>query len=174
MSAAVVFTYPSIAVLSQILSSYSVANLGRDVVVSGPDGNAITVGISQFRFADGSVNTNDGNPLVDALYYDRSYQDVFHAGVNPAQHYDQYGWHEGRDPDAYFSTKGYLNANPDVKAAGIDPLTHYDQYGWKEGRNPSAQFDTEYYLLHNPDVAAAGVDPLLHFLTDGLYEGRLV
>src|SRR5260221_12235476 len=84
----------------------------------------------------------------------------------------QYGWHEGRNPDAYFSTTGYLNANPDVKAAGIDPLTHYDQYGWKEGRNPSAQFDTEYYLLHNPDVAAAGVDPLQHYLQNGIVEER--
>jgi hypothetical protein len=133
-------------------------------LISGPNGNDTLSNVQVLQFADGTVNTDDGNPLVDALYYDRNYLDVFHAGVNPAVHYDTYGWHEGRNPNPLFNTTAYLRANPDVKAAGVDPLTHYGQYGWKEGRNPSPDFDTQYYLIHAPDVKAAGIDPLLHYL----------
>ena len=87
-------------------------------------------------------------------------------------HYNATGWHEGRDPDAFFSTSIYLSANPDVKAAGVNPLTHFDQSGWKEGRIPSLTFDPRQYLDANPDVAAAHVDPLAHFLQSGAQEGR--
>ncbi|MCJ2106261.1 hypothetical protein MKK70_12905 [Methylobacterium sp. E-041] len=59
------------------------------------------------------------------------------------QHHENYGWHEGRNPNAVFDVQGYLAAYGDVKAANIDPLTHYDIYGWREGRDPSASFDTK-------------------------------
>jgi hypothetical protein len=112
--------------------------------------------------------------LVDSAWYDAQYPDVAMAGVNPALHYYTYGWHEGRDPDAYFSTTGYLDAQPDVRAAGINPLLHYDQYGWTEGRDPSWNFDTQYYLIHAPDVAVAHIDPLQHYLQNGASESRLI
>ncbi|AWI86988.1 nuclease [Methylobacterium sp. DM1] len=89
-----------------------------------------------------------------------------------SQHFEQFGWKEGRNPNAVFDTKGYLAAYSDVKAEGINPLTHYDQYGWKEGRDPSASFDTATYLSTYKDVAAAQLDPMQHFLQYGLYEGR--
>ncbi len=60
--------------------------------------------------------------------------DVAAAHVNPLLHYEQYGWHEGRDPSAQFSTNTYLAAYSDVKAAALDPLLHYVQYGPAEGR----------------------------------------
>ena len=59
----------------------------------------------------------------------------------PTRTINAIGWHEGRDPNAFFSTAIYLSANPDVKAAGVDPLVHFDQSGWKEGRVPSLDFD---------------------------------
>ena len=74
------------------------------------------------------------------------------------------GWHEGRNPNAYFDTAGYLSHYTDVAAAGVNPLQHYEPVGWKEGRDPSARFDTRGYLAANPDVAAAHVNPLDHFL----------
>jgi hypothetical protein len=40
-----------------------------------------------------------------------------------------YGWTEGRDPNAFFNTKGYLDTYADVKASGVNPLMHYDQFG---------------------------------------------
>lgn len=51
-------------------------------------------------------------------------------------HFDTFGWREGRDPSAYFSTTGYLHAYADVAAAGINPLTHYRMFGAHEGRSP--------------------------------------
>jgi ELWxxDGT repeat protein/VCBS repeat-containing protein len=115
----------------------------------------------------------------DPNYYLATYRDVAAAaptGADPAgfafQHYNQYGWHEGRNPDALFNTNAYELTNPDVAAAGVNPLQHYEQYGWKEGRDPSAGFSSSLYLLHNPDVKAAGVDPLQHYLQYGMKEGR--
>ena len=109
---------------------------------------------------------------VDVDYYRFMNPDVKADGVDPLQHYLQNGAKEGRDPNAFFSTNGYLAANPDVAKSGANPLQHYDQNGWKEGRDPGVHFDNEQYLARNPDVKAAGVDPLLHFLQSGQAEGR--
>ncbi|KAB1069333.1 alkaline phosphatase [Methylobacterium planeticum] len=88
------------------------------------------------------------------------------------RHFEQFGWKEGRDPNAVFDTKGYLGAYADVARAGINPLTHYDNAGFKEGRDPSVAFDSSAYLAANRDVAAAGIDPMQHYLQFGIYEGR--
>lgn len=128
------------------------------------------IGLKTFGSAGGSV-------LIDSLFYAQANPDVAQAHGDPVAHYSQYGWKEGRNPDALFTTSGYLAANADVANAdlaksGANPLTHYDQFGWKEGRDPSAGFDTKLYLKNNPDVAAAGVDPLAHYLSAGQFEGR--
>lgn len=107
----------------------------------------------------------------DAFYWDRN-PDVRAAGLDPDQHYNQYGWREGRDPNPLFDTSDYLAAYGDVRAAGINPLAHYHQYGWREGRDPSRDFDTDAYRNANGDVAAQGLDPLLHYLQYGRAEGR--
>ena len=100
--------------------------------------------------------------------------DVFHAGANAMEHFNTFGWREGRDPNTLFDTSAYLAVNKDVAAAGINPLDHYHQSGWREGRDPGLLFDTKLYLLKNPDVAAAGVDPFEHYLTFGRFEFRSV
>ena len=82
------------------------------------------------------------------------------------------GWKEGRNPNAYFDTLGYLQTYTDVAAAGINPLDHYHLDGWQEHRDPSLAFDTVAYLAANPDVAAAHIDPLKHYLMFGIHEGR--
>jgi serralysin len=82
------------------------------------------------------------------------------------------GRFEGRNPNAWFDTAGYLSHYTDVAAAGVNPLQHYETVGWTEGRDPSAGFDTLGYLTANPDVAAAHINPLDHFLNNGIYEGR--
>ncbi len=118
------------------------------------------------------TNDSDGAPLVNDAFYNARNPDVAAAGIDPDQHYDLYGWREGRSPNALFNSDAYRFANPDVAAANTNPLAHYDQSGWKEGRDPSAGFDNEVYLARNPDVKAAGVDPLLHYLAHGRAEGR--
>jgi hypothetical protein len=142
------------------------------IVFAGPDGHDVLLNFEHYRFTDGTVDTNDGSALVDDLYYVIRYSDIWNARVDPDRHFAEFGWKEGRNPNAFFDTKGYLAANPDVANAGVNPLQHYHEFGWKEGRDPSPNFDTDKYLAAYPDVAAAKVDPLEHYLLFGLNEGR--
>ena len=142
--------------------------------LAAPGGTSYDVtGVAHLVFNDGRIDEADGQPLVDDLFYDSAYKDVYRAGVDPDTHYGSYGWHEGRNPNAEFNTNYYLSAYGDVAAADVNPLTHYDMYGWHEGRNPSASFSTSGYLSAYPDVAAQNVDPLQHYLQYGASEGRL-
>ena len=59
-------------------------------------------------------------------------------GINPLDHYNNFGWHEGRDPSLDFDTTSYLAANPDVAAAHVNPLVHYFEFGFAEGRQTFA------------------------------------
>ncbi|MBA4010701.1 MAG: hypothetical protein C0481_02435 [Phenylobacterium sp.] len=155
------------------VDDYQVHYLGSDGVeiVSASERHEVAnAGI--LRFADGQINLNGAGNLVDPIYYALTNRDVFAAGVSAGDHYANYGWLEGRDPNAWFSTDGYLKANPSVAASHVNPLLHYEQTGWREGRDPSAAFDNEYYLTQNPDVAASGMNPLVHYLQYGQAEGR--
>ena len=145
---------------------------GNQTIIDTASSHTVLTGVEVFAFADGVVNNNDADPLVDDLFYYSHYHDVWTAHADADQHYHQFGWHEGRDPSAFFSTSLYLAAYRDVAAAGVDPLVHFDQTGWREGRVPSTTFDPAKYLAANPDVAAAHVDPLAHFLRFGAQEGR--
>jgi hypothetical protein len=145
---------------------------GNQVFIDGPSSHTELVGFERFVFTDGTVDNADANRLVDDLFYYSQNHDVWNAHADADQHYALAGWHEGRDPSAFFSTSFYLSLNQDVKAVGANPLTHFDQFGWKEGRAPSMAFDDAKYLAANPDVAAANIDPLAHFLATGAQEGR--
>lgn len=112
--------------------------------------------------------------LVDDAFYNATYPDVATAGVDPDAHFAQYGWSEGRNPNAFFNIAYYLAQNPDVAASGVNPLLHYAELGWKQGRDPSPLFDTDAYLAAHPDVAAAGLNPLVHYLQFGQFENRAI
>jgi hypothetical protein len=154
------------------VASYQPTYLGQGRFrIGSSDGADQTTGVEVLRFADGQIDATGAGPLIDPAFYATRNLDVFAAG-GAATHYDNYGWREGRDPSAWFSTNGYLLGNRDVLAAGVNPLSHYELYGWREGRDPSAAFDNEIYLARNPDVAAAGVNPLRHYIQYGRAEGR--
>jgi hypothetical protein len=144
---------------------------GNHVTIDGPMSHTVLSGFEKYAFTDGTVNNADGDPLVDALFYYSRNHDVWNAHVEADTHYHTFGWREGRDPDAFFSTSTYLSLNPGVKAAGVDPVVQFDQGGWKTS-DPSIYFDNNAYLNANPDVKAAGLDPLAHFLANGAEEGR--
>jgi uncharacterized protein YciI len=155
------------------LTEASVTYSGNQVIIDGPTGShTVTSGFEVFNFTDGTVHNDDGNPLVDDLFYYSQNHDVWNAHVEADTHYAQFGWHERRDPSAFFSTTTYLALNSDVKAANINPLDHWHAVGWQEGRLPSLAFDGAKYLAENTDVAAAHIDPLAHFLFVGASEGR--
>ncbi len=155
------------AMFSHAREQYTVTELADRIVVAGPDGTDTLTGIEHLRFAvadpgpqptpPGPEPAPPGPPdyisgLFDTVYYLTHYADVSAAGVSARDHYNDFGWHEGRAPNAFFDTVGYLGANPDLRDAGLNPLLHYHQTGWRDGRDPSAGFDTRLYLLHNPDV----------------------
>ena len=130
--------------------------------------------VDTYVFGDLVIRQNDGNALIDDLFYLSRNLDVADAGIDPEAHFALSGRFEGRDPNAFFDAQGYLEAYADVRAAGVDPLAHYLANGASEGRNPSARFDTRAYLADNPDVAAAGINPLQHYLQSGAAEGRAI
>jgi hypothetical protein len=161
------------ALFTHSLDHYLLNDLGSHIVVEGAEGRDRVHGVEHLKFADGAITVaEDGTAVFDSYYYLSRNADVFHAGVNPLDHFNSFGRHEGRDPNAFFDTSGYLAVNQDVAAGGINPLEHYHRLGWQEGRDPSAAFDTTLYLIHNPDVAALDVDPLAHFMQFGRAEGR--
>ena len=181
------------AVFNVDFNTVKVVFEGNRVFIESAEGRDEVSGIENFQFTDGVIHLDDGNPLVNDLFYFANNKDVWDAGIDAEAHYNTFGWLEGRDPSALFSTNGYLSANADVRAAGINPLIHFDQFGWKEGRDPSIGFDIEQYLGHNPDLRApasavrptpdkgplplpeqppAGVNPLAHFEQFGRDEGR--
>jgi len=148
---------------------------GNKVIIDGPNSHTVLTGVEVFVFTDGTVHNDDGSPLIDDLFYYAKYHDVWDAHVDADAHYNLSGWHEGRDPDAFFSTTIYLSANPDVKAAGVNPLTHFDQSGWKEGRIPSLTFDPRQYLkiltgLRSVIIAPIGMK-ISYILRSGLQYG---
>jgi len=151
--------------------------VGRFQLTGGP----ASYGVGQFSLAADdtggtllqTTHVLNPEPDFDAAYYLAHNPDVAAAGVNPLQHYLQYGWKEGRDPNAFFSTSWYLAQNPDVVAARLNPLEHFENYGWQEGRDPGPNFSISKYLAAYPDVKVAGVDALQQFLTAGLAAGRV-
>lgn len=78
----------------------------------------------------------EGSGLFDRDWYLKKYEDVARSGMDPLEHYLQFGVPERRDPSADFDTDGYLLRNPDVREAGINPLLHYVVHGKEEGRVP--------------------------------------
>jgi FKBP-type peptidyl-prolyl cis-trans isomerase 2 len=145
---------------------------GNKVIIDSASSHTVLTGFETFVFTDGIVNNNDGSWLIDDLYYYSQYHDVWNAHADADAHYNSFGWHEDRNPNAFFGTGLYLSLYQDVKAAGVNPLTHFDSSGWIEHRIPSFNFDPNRYLSDNPDVAAAHIDPLEHFLHYGAQEGR--
>jgi glycosyltransferase involved in cell wall biosynthesis len=70
--------------------------------------------------ADYELAGSDGG--VDRAWYLHTYPDIERAGVDPVEHYLRWGWREGRDPRADFSTCAYFEADKEARG---NPLLHY-------------------------------------------------
>jgi len=84
----------------------------------------------------------------DPTFYGDSNPDLVNC-PELLDHFLNFGWKEGRDPNRNFSTIYYMHANTDVRDAGMNPFLHYVTSGRAEGRSaqPSqmvaAHFDDE-------------------------------
>ncbi len=116
--------------------------------------------------------------LFDSAWYCRTYLDLANAGVDPVQHYCEFGWLEGRDPGADFSSNWYREENQDIAIAGINPLWHYETNGKTEGRcirpsgfvrTPESIEDIQRLRETVPCLAGA-VGPVVMLIDDRLPE----
>ena len=152
-----------------VIGVHGDGNTGGVLVTSAP----VTVGDNQWHTAV----TIEANPLFDAAYYLAQNPDVAAAGMNPYQHYLQYGWQEGRNPSAAFDTRDYQ------AAYGVtgNPLLQYEEYGAAAGRSAIAVptggaasdplINAAYIYAERPDVAAAGLDAAVWWNTTGWKQG---
>ena len=96
---------------------------------------------------------------VDSAWYLARYADVAAAGKDPVEHYDLYGRHESRFPNAaaearhglavQIDSAWYLARYADVAAAGKDPREHFLLYGQAEGRFPNAAAESRHGLARS-------------------------
>ena len=84
----------------------TVTRSGNTVTITGPSSQTVLTGFERFVFTDGTVDNNDGNRLVDDLFYYSQHHDVWnaHADADCALQRWSAGT-EGRDPNAFFSTR---------------------------------------------------------------------
>ena len=76
--------------------------------------------------------------IKDSHYFDEQwyliqYPDALNSGMQPAQHFLQFGAVENRNPGPLFDTAWYLEKNPDIDPRKINPLIHFLQYGRQSG-----------------------------------------
>ncbi len=73
----------------------------------------------------------------DSAFYYKEYPDVASANVHALTHYVDYGWREGRNPNALFWTKYYLARYPEVQRSRLNPFYHYLTSGREKGFKPN-------------------------------------
>lgn len=105
--------------------------------------------------------------LVDAGWYRAAYPDVT-AEADPAAHYFEAGWREGRDPNPWFATRWYLGQNPALRQGDQSPLHHFVREGAEAGCRPHPDFDVAWYSLRYLGLDRPDPEALRHFLTIGL------
>jgi len=71
--------------------------------------------------------------LFDEAYYRETYPDVAASGIDPLEHWIDYGFGEGRDPSASFSTRYYSRLMRSGPLGKINPLVHYILEGRARG-----------------------------------------
>jgi len=81
--------------------------------------------------------------LFDAGWYVGRYPDIAAAGIEPVEHYAQFGQTEARAPNAYFDEAFYrLQVG---KIDGLMPLLHYARVGEAADLAPGPYFDPAWY-----------------------------
>lgn len=76
--------------------------------------------------------------MFDPSFYQFMYPDLeFRSDTARERHFEEKGWREGRDPNAFFSVAAYLEENPDVAQSGLNPFKHFETFGQHEDRKVS-------------------------------------
>lgn len=109
--------------------------------------------------------------LFDEKYYISKYEDIKRRNNDPLRHFIRHGFKEGRNPNAFFDTKLYIERylKGDKKT---NPLYHYLTSTSSFSNKTSDYFDGAFYLKKYPDVLKSGMNPLSHYILHGINEGR--
>lgn len=97
--------------------------------------------------------------FLDRGWYLRKYRDVAAAGLDPLDHFVEYGSPELRDPGPQFEAKWYLDEHPEVEESGLEPIYHYIEIGRAhgyatKGPPPYTRWRTRFDTLSDNDIAA--------------------
>ena len=103
--------------------------------------------------------------LFDSKWYEEAYGNVAQSGVEPAWHFCQRGWREGRQPNEMFETNWYLDRYASSLPSDVNPLVDYILDGEVLGRMPNSGFDP---LIYKFEFKLAARDSALrHCLVNG-------
>ena len=84
-----------IAVFDFRLTDAVVSYAGNQVIVDTATSHTVLTGFQTYRFTDGTVEENDGAPLVADLFYYANNHDVWRAHVDADAHYASVGLARG-------------------------------------------------------------------------------
>jgi hypothetical protein len=128
--------------------------------------------------------------LIDPEWYLAHYPDLSEAGIDPIQHYFNFGWIEKRQPSLTFNATLYRSICPDFHPTSRNPVLHYLTRGRfnasvrrsvrelhisaadAERIMASDWFDSDWYAREYPTVEYHGRTPLSHFMAFGWRLGR--
>jgi len=82
------------------------------------------------------------------------------------------GWREGRNPNAYCDTSGYLAHYADGRPPASIRSTSTISRAGRKAADPSTLFDTKPISLRTPTSRPRNIRSLAQFLQHGLAEGR--
>jgi GT2 family glycosyltransferase len=102
--------------------------------------------------------------VFDAEFYLTCHPDVRTAGLDPFEHFMQFGLVEERAPSLFFDPRWYAQRYTEVARSGANPLVHYLEHGGRELRDPHPGFDAAFYVDRHPEAAA---NPLIHYMLYG-------
>jgi glycosyltransferase involved in cell wall biosynthesis len=83
--------------------------------------------------------------LFETAFYLATYPEIAERGIDPLEHFWDFGVQEDRRPNPFFEPLWYLTQYPDVGKEGLQPLLHYALKGDREGRWPGPLFNTPWY-----------------------------
>src|SRR5258708_21607731 len=88
------------------LDHYNAAPAVMNAYINPPVTDLRTSDIDGVRALYGTAPATGlaSDKLVDQSFYFAKYADAGSSGLSAATHYDNFGWQQGKDPDAYFST----------------------------------------------------------------------
>lgn len=112
----------------------------------------------------GGRNFPGTHVLFNCNEYIQRYPDVDASGINPLEHYIEYGWREGRVPHVIFAEQSKAIRSHD-NTQHQEPIRSYLSGNNSDSINK--YFDKTWYLEKYKDAKSSGLHPLIHYLSVG-------